>query len=77
MARAKPGTVQIRSTMLDAEGLSPRVAVIRESIQNKFMMQVISSMKMEVEKRIQTNDLTLFLLTCKITAILYLIMTSK
>ena len=50
MARSKPVPVQIRPTLLDAEGLSPRVAVIRESIQNKFMMQVISSVKMEVGK---------------------------
>ena len=50
MARAKLGQVQIRLTVLDAEGLSPRVAVIRESIQNKFMMQVISFVKMEVGK---------------------------
>ena len=50
MARAKLGQVQIRLTVLDTEGLSPRVAVIRESIQNKFMTQVISFLKMEVGK---------------------------
>ena len=50
MSRAKPGPVQTRSTLLNAEGMSPRVAVIRESIQYKFMMQVISSVKMEVGK---------------------------
>ena len=48
--KSKPVPVQIRSTMLDAEGMSPRVAVIRESIQNKFMMVVISSVKLEVGK---------------------------
>ena len=52
MARAKLGPIQIRSTMLDAEGMSPRVAVIRESIQNKLMMVVISSLRMEVGKNL-------------------------
>ena len=50
MARVKPVPVQIRHTLLDAEGLSSRVAVNTESIQYEFMMQVISSMKMEVGK---------------------------
>ena len=47
MARAKPVPVQIRHTLLDAECLSPRVAVNTESIQYEFMTQVIPSMKME------------------------------
>ena len=45
MSRAKLGQVQIRHTLLDVEGLSPRVAVIKESIQYEFMTIVISSMK--------------------------------
>jgi hypothetical protein len=48
MARAKLGQVQIRLTMLDVVGLNPRVAVIRESIQYEFMMQLKSSVKMKV-----------------------------
>ena len=51
MARAKLGQVQIRHTLLDAEGLSPRVAVIRESIQNKFMTTILLSVKIEVGKK--------------------------
>jgi hypothetical protein len=47
MARAKLVQVQIRHTLLDAEGLSSRVDVNTESIQYEFMMQVISSVKME------------------------------
>ena len=47
MARAKPGPVQIRHTLLDAECLSSRVAVNTESIQYEFMTVVISSVKME------------------------------
>ena len=43
MARAKSGPVQIRLTLLDAEGLSSRVNT--ESIQYEFMMQVISSLR--------------------------------
>ena len=43
MARAKLGPVQIRLTLLDAEGLSSRVNT--ESIQYEFMMQVISSLR--------------------------------
>jgi hypothetical protein len=39
MTRAKPGPVQIRLTLLDAEGLSSRVKT--ESIQYELMMQVI------------------------------------
>ena len=50
MARAKLVPVQIRHTLLDAECLSSRVAVNTESIQYEFMMQVISSVKMEVGK---------------------------
>ena len=52
MARAKPGTVQIRLTVLDAEGLCSRVN--KESIQYEFMSQVISSVKMEVDKNPNT-----------------------
>ena len=48
MARAKAGPVQIRHTLLDAEGLSLRVKT--ESIQYEFMTVVISSIKMEVDK---------------------------
>ena len=48
MARAKPVPVQIRHTLLDAECLSARVN--KESIQYEFMMQVISSVKMEAGK---------------------------
>ena len=43
MARAKPGLVQIRPTLLDAEGLSSRVKT--ESIQYEFMTVVISSLR--------------------------------
>ena len=50
MARDKPGQVQIRPTLLDAERLSPGVTMIRESIKNKFMTIVISSVRMEVGK---------------------------
>ena len=64
MARAKPGTVQIRLTVLDAEGLCSRVN--KESIQYEFMTQVISSVKMKVDK----DPNTLFLLVCKVTAIM-------
>ena len=42
MARAKPGTVQIKLTVLDAEGSSSRVN--KESIQYEFMARVILSM---------------------------------
>jgi hypothetical protein len=45
MARAKPGPVQVRHTLLDAECLSSRVAVNTESIQYEFMTVVISSMR--------------------------------
>ena len=45
MARAKAVPVQIRHTLLDAECLSARVNT--ETIQYEFMMQVLSSMKME------------------------------
>ena len=43
MTRAKLGLVQIRLTLLDAEGLSSRVKT--ESIQYEFMMVIISSMR--------------------------------
>ena len=43
MARAKPGQVQIRLTLQDAEVLSIRVKT--ESIQYEIMMVVISSMR--------------------------------
>ena len=46
MARAKPGLVQIRLTLLDAEGLSSRVKT--ESIQYEIMTVVISSLIMLV-----------------------------
>jgi hypothetical protein len=68
MARAKPGQVQIRHTLLDAEGLSPRVTVSKESIQCEFMTRVTSSMKKL--SRTQTNDITLFLWTHDVTAII-------
>ena len=71
MARDKPGTVQIRHILLDAEVLSSRVKT--ESIQYEFMTVVISSLIILV----RTNDMRLFLLACKDTAIMYLIMTSK
>ena len=64
MVRAIPGTVQIRLNHLDTEGLSSRVKT--ESIQYEFMTVVISSVKMEVDKNLNT----LFLLTCKDTAIM-------
>jgi hypothetical protein len=43
MTRAKPGPVQIRLTLLDAECLSPRVKT--ESIQYELMTVVISSLR--------------------------------
>ena len=43
MARAKPGPVQIRHTLLDAEGLSSRVKT--ESIQYEIMKVIISSLR--------------------------------
>ena len=46
MARAKPGLVQIRLTLLDAEGLSSILKT--ESIQYEIMMVVISSLRMLV-----------------------------
>ena len=49
MARAKPGTVQIRLTLLDAEVLSSRVTT--ESIQYEFMMFVLSSLRMLVRTK--------------------------
>ena len=64
MSRAKLWPVQIRLTLLDAEGLSSRVN--KESIQYEFMTQVISSVKMKVDK----DPNTLFLLVCKVTAIM-------
>jgi hypothetical protein len=50
MARAKLMPVQIRHTLLDAEGLSSRVAVNTESIKYEFITVEISSVKMEVGK---------------------------
>ena len=49
MARAKPGPVQIRLTLCDAEGLSSRVKA--ESIQYEFMLVVISSLIMLVRTK--------------------------
>ena len=49
MARAKPGTVQIRLTLLDAVGLSSRVKT--ESIQYEFMTVIISSLRMLVRTK--------------------------
>ena len=43
MARAKPGTVQIRLTPLDAEGLTSRVKT--ESSQHEVMTEEISSLR--------------------------------
>ena len=43
MARAKPGLVQIRLTLQDAEVLSSRVKA--ESIQYEIMTVIISSMR--------------------------------
>ena len=43
MARAKLGPVQIKLTLLDAEGLSARVNT--KSIQYEFMIVVISSLR--------------------------------
>ena len=43
MARAKPGPVQIRFTLLDAVVLSSRVKT--EAIQYEFMTVVISSLR--------------------------------
>ena len=44
MVRAKPGSVQIRLTLLDAEGLSARVKT--ESIQYEIMTVIMSSLRM-------------------------------
>ena len=49
MARAKLRPVQIRLTLLDAEGLSSRVTT--ESIQYEFMTVVISSLRMFVRTK--------------------------
>jgi hypothetical protein len=49
MARAKPGQVQIRLTLLDAEGLSSRVKT--ESIQYELMMVIISSLRTLVRSK--------------------------
>jgi hypothetical protein len=68
MARAKPRQVQISHILLDAEGLSPRVAVNKESIQYIFMTRVTSSMKKL--SLTQTNEITLFLWTYDVTAIM-------
>ena len=45
MARAKPGQVQNRHTLLGAEDLCSRVNLKKESIQCKVMTTVISSVK--------------------------------
>ena len=45
MAWAKPGQVQIRHSILDAEGLSSGVNPNEVSIQYEFMMVVISSLR--------------------------------
>jgi hypothetical protein len=50
VARAKPGQMQMRHTLLDAEGLSSRVNPNKESIQYEFMKRVISFVNMEVGK---------------------------
>jgi hypothetical protein len=43
----------------------------KESIQNKFMMQVLSSMKWKWQEQEQEyNGITLFLLTLEVTAII-------
>ena len=47
MPIAKPGPVLIRHTLLDAQGLSSRVAANKESFQYEFMTRVKSSVKME------------------------------
>ena len=49
MTRAKPGPVQIRLTLLDAEVLSSRVKT--ESIQYEFIMVVLSSLRMLVKTK--------------------------
>jgi hypothetical protein len=49
MTRTKPGQVQVRLTLLDAEGLSSRVKT--ESIQYELMMVVISSLRMLVRTK--------------------------
>ena len=49
MTQAKPGQVQIRLTLCDAEGLSSRVKA--ESIQYEFMLVVISSLIMLVRTK--------------------------
>ena len=49
MANAKPGLVQIRLTLQDAEGLSSKVKT--ESIQYEFMTVVISSLIMLVRTK--------------------------
>ena len=45
MARAKQGPVQMRHTLLGAEGVSSRVAVNKESIKYECMTRVLSSVK--------------------------------
>ena len=49
MTQAKPGQVQIRLTLQDAEGLSSRVKT--ESIQFEIMTVVISSLRMLVRTK--------------------------
>ena len=65
MTQAKPGQVQIRLILQDAEGLSSRVKT--ESIQYEFMMVVISSLRTLVRT---SHDMRLFLLACEIRAIM-------
>ena len=65
MTQAKPGQVQIRLILQDAEGLSSRVKT--ESIQYEFMMVVMSSLRTLVRT---SHDMRLFLLACKFTAIM-------
>ena len=69
MTRAKPRPVQIRHTLLDVEGLSSRVNPSKETIRYELMTRVLSSLKKWLT-RTQTNDLTLFLLACKVPAIM-------
>ena len=49
MTQAKPGQVQIRLTLQDAEVLSLRVKT--ESIQYEFIMVVMSSLRMLVRTK--------------------------
>ena len=75
MARAKLGEMQIRHTLLDAEGLSSRANPNKESIQYRVVTRVISSLRKLA--RIEHNGITLILLALEVTAIMKVIMTSK